>query len=645
LLQEIIEKTKKHYKVQVFATDIDSNAISIARRGVYPASIEANLTQERISNFFTLDTKNNTYRVKKTLRDTLVFSEQNLLKDPPFSKIDFISCRNLLIYLKNDIQKNLIPLFHYSLNSNGILLLGTSETIGNFESIFNVIDRKNKIYQRKENVYDFPLSKQNSTKLSSMKEELIMKKQEINTTSISENSLRMVMEQSILNESMVAGVIIDGHGDVFYFHGRTGLYLEPSPGEAGINNVLKMAREGLKQVLSTSLQAIVKNKRAIRIAGLNVKTNSHYTKVNLTIKVISQNLLPQESKELYVILLHEENMQGKITIATSKKSTRKIEKDSQIEELKAELRIKEENLQTLSEELESSIEELRSSNEELQSVNEELQSTNEELETSKEELQSINEELSTVNTELESKLNDLSMVNNDMSNMLAATNIAIIFLDCELNIIRFTPETKKIVNLISSDVGRPLGNIVSNLINYNCLIEDAQAVLETLIPKNLQVQTNEGKWYKMIIQPYRTSENIIDGIVLTFIDIDEAKRAKDHLTVSEIGYRTLFETSNDGIIVLDGNTGEIQDVNPFLIKLLGISKKELIKKKIWDIGNFEGIIENKNKFIEMQSQKKNRYEGLILESSDGAKITVEFVSNVYVINNVNKIQCNIRINK
>jgi two-component system CheB/CheR fusion protein len=299
-------------------------------------------------------------------------------------------------------------------------------------------------------------------------------------------------------------------------------------------------------------------------------------------------------------------------------------------------------LQTANEELETSNEELKSSNEEMQSVNEELQSTNEELETAKEELQSINEELSTVNSELLVKVRDLSQVNNDMNNLLSGTNIATIFLDYQQNILRFTPTANKIINLIVSDVGRPVAHIVSNLLNYNQLTIDVKAVLDTLVPINIQVQAIDGKWYNMIIQPYRTIENVIEGAVLTFVDITEAKNAKDMLAISEMSYRSLFETAQEGILILDGITGKIKNVNPFLIRLLGYPEKQFLEKEIWDIGLLKDVVANKENFLELQKQKYIRYADLPLETADGKKIDVEFISNAYEIEEHRIIQCNVR---
>jgi two-component system CheB/CheR fusion protein len=316
--------------------------------------------------------------------------------------------------------------------------------------------------------------------------------------------------------------------------------------------------------------------------------------------------------------------------------------DRQIEKLKQQLRAKEEYLQAANEELETANEELSSSNEEMQSVNEELQSTNEELETSREELQSINEELSTVNMELQAKVTELSRLNNDMNNMLTGTGIATVFVDVQMRILRYTPNATEIINLIQSDVGRPVSHLVSNLAGYDSLVEDVQGVLNTLVFKEVDVQTKGGKWFTMRIQPYRTLDNAIEGAVITFVDITEKKYMRDALAVSELRFRRLFETAKDGILILDAETGRIENVNKIMTDMLGYSEEQLIMKKIWDLGFFRDIIANREKFQELQEKEYIRYDNLPLETVDGNSIDVEFISSVYTINQKKIIQCAIR---
>ena len=537
LLYERLEALKKNYKVQVFATDIDSRAIAIARIGLYPANIADDISPERLARFFTAEPDGSAYRIHKNIRDMLVFSEHNLIKDPPFSKLDMISCRNLLIYMNSDLQKKVITLFHYALSLNGMLFLGTSETVGEFGNLFGSLDRKAKLFQRKEDFQGAKRAALNRFLPSPRIKDNLPMSHAFDTLGSkppvsAKLSLRELTEQTLLQCINPACALVNSNGDILYLHGRTGMFLEPSPGEAGINNILKMAREGLRRELTTALHKVASKKEPIRILNLRVKTNGHFTPVNFT--VCPAPTATVESP-LFLVILEEAHAPDAHTHA-SKKLPLLLNVDgsnkdvaAQISELNEELQAKEEYLNAANEELEISNEELKSSNEEMQSINEELQSTNEELETSKEELQSINEELATVNTELQTKVTDLSRANNDMNNLLAGTGIGTIFVDHDLCILRFTPAATLIINLILSDIGRPVGHIVSNLVNYDSLVADIKTVLQNLTPKEVDVQTIELKWYTMRMLPYRTLDNVIEGAVITFVDITEMVTIREAL--------------------------------------------------------------------------------------------------------------------
>ncbi len=531
LLVEGMEKAKQKFTLQVFATDIDSQAIAVARSGTYPASIAMDITEERLSRFFTpepsmLDEKPLSYRINKSIRDLLIFSEQDVLRDPPFSRLDLISCRNLMIYLDGDLQKKLIQRFHYALNPDGLLFLGTSETVGESADLFAVLDRKARLYQRKKNT--------SSTGNSFPGAYLAARKtpDEVRPGYVGKNmkadkiSLKELAEQTLLKRLAPSSALVNGQGDIFYLHGRTGMYLEPPTGEVGAYNILSMAREGLTNELATALRKAVHTGDIVRCPGLRVKTNAHFTPVDLSICPVGNDSGDSSSPVLYLVLLQEGQ-----EIETGHDQDLALQtgspEDSIIISLKQELRAKEEYLQSANEELETANEELKSSNEEMQSVNEELQSTNEELETSREELQSVNEELATVNTELQSKVADLSIINNDMNNLLSGTGIATVFVDHQMCILRYTPTVTVIINLVKGDVGRPIHHFVNNLVGYETMIEDIQAVLDTLIPKELDVVTMHGIWFTMRIQPYRTIDNIIEGAVINFVDITDRKQAED----------------------------------------------------------------------------------------------------------------------
>ena len=536
LLAEGMEERNKSFAIQVFATDIDSQAIAVARAGIYPASIVTDISPERLARFFTLESGGGHYRIRKGIRDMVIFSEQDVIKDPPFSKLDLISCRNVMIYMGAALQKKLIPLFHYALNPGGILFLGTSETTGDFSNLFSAVDNKQKIYQRKEDFlgarraaidHFVPLITEVDAALPSR----VTGKQVLPE----KMPLRELTEQALLQQVIAAGVLVNGQGDILYLHGRTGMFLEPAPGAAGINNILKMAREGLKNELTIALHKAVGIKETVCHPRLNVKTNGHFTTVNLTVRPVMTGAGASPESPLFLVILEEVPAGIEIRGQRSEISGEQTpDTDARIEALKQELRAKEEYLQSTNEEMQSSNEELKSSNEELQSVNEEMQSTNEELETSKEELQSVNEELSTVNTELQIKMLDLTRLNNDMNNLLSGTGIATIFLDHQLRILRFTPTAREIINLIPDDEGRPVAHIVSNLVNYDCLVADTQAVLDTLIPKQVEVQTKEGRWFTLHIQPYRTIAHVIEGAVMTFVDITEVVQTREALARTSV---------------------------------------------------------------------------------------------------------------
>jgi two-component system CheB/CheR fusion protein len=526
LLQEHLETLKTTFKVQVFATDIDPRAIEQARSGVYPASIAADITSERLSRFFSPDLENGVYRIQKIIRDLLVFSEQDVIKDPPFSKIDLISCRNLLIYLNRDLQKKLIPIFHYALNPNGMLFLGTSESIGEFASLFAVLDRKQKIYRRQT---DIPGSA--SPNLGRFVPPLATpvvrdRMTRVEPGVISRSNLREITEHSLVAHYAQVGVLVNNRGEILHIYGRTGRYLEPASGDAGMN-ILAMAREGLRPTLTAAFYRVITQQQPVSHPGLQVKTNGDFSTVNLHLRPATDQdgaILPG----IFLIIIEECPTQlSPPAAADNHADAPDTREKARIAALEQELLTKEEYLQSTLEEMETSNEELKSTNEEMQSVNEELQSTNEELETSKEELQSVNEELATVNAELQNKVADLSRVNNDMNNLLAGTGVATLFVDHQLHIVRFTPGTTELINLIQSDIGRPVGHIVSNLVGDDHLVKDIQAVLRDLAPRIAKVQTRAGTWFQMRIRPYRTLENVIEGAVITFIDITDLCREND----------------------------------------------------------------------------------------------------------------------
>ncbi|MDP3290402.1 MAG: PAS domain-containing protein, partial [Sulfuricurvum sp.] len=454
-------------------------------------------------------------------------SEQNIIKDPPFSKIDLISCRNLMIYFGSTLQKRLIPLFHYALNPGGILFLGSSESIGEFNDLFSVEDSKSKIFKRKETPYD-------TTKTIGR---IVPKTTAVRSPSVQNNTkahtspklpLREITEQALLKQLNLTAALINPQGDILYLHGRTGTYLELPSGEIGINNILKMAKDSLRRELTMALQKAITTKETVRRIGVKIQQNDYVKNVDLSVRAVSSASTVSIDSPLYLVTL-EESAVGIKGHGTTRTETKESDPLGHIAALQQELHIQEEFLQAANDKLESTIEELQVSNEEMQSLNEELQSTNEELETSKEELQSMNEELSTVNAELQTKVTELSHANNDMNNLLSGTGIGTVFVDINLNILRYTRDVTRTINLIKSDIGRPIGHIVSNLVGYDHLVSDIHNVLDTLTSQEIEVQTVDGLWFTMRIQPYRTLNNVIEGAVISFVDITETVHIREAL--------------------------------------------------------------------------------------------------------------------
>ncbi len=519
LLQERMETLKQTYSIQVFATDIDRQAIATARAGIYPASIAADISAERLARFFTPEPDNSAYRINKNIRDMMIFSEQDIIKDPPFSKIDLISCRNLLIYMDGILQKKIIPLFHYALNPGGFLFLGTSETEGEFGFLFAALDRKAKLYQRKNDLNGAQRTTLAQFIQTPFNTEAALLQPGLKTVPRPRMPLRELTEQTLLQQVGQAAALVNSKGDILYLHGRTGMYLEPAAGESGINNILKMAREGLRRGLATLLRKAVASKEVVRCPNLNVKTNGHYTRVNLTICPTVADAGRTVDPPLYLVALEEAPLPEQVSHDhTPAGSDQQIVSDAHIEVLEQELRDKENDLLAANQGLEASNEELKSANEEMQSVNEELQSTN--------------EELFTVNNELQINVAELSRSNNDMNNLLAGTGVGTIFVDHQLNIVRFTPQATEIIKLIQSDIGRPVGLFVSSLLGYDNMSADITSVLNTLVAKEAIVQSKDEKWYTMRILPYRTLTNVIEGAVITFIDITEMRKA--HVDITEL---------------------------------------------------------------------------------------------------------------
>jgi two-component system, chemotaxis family, CheB/CheR fusion protein len=536
-LLEYLQAAQSDSKVQIFATDVSETAVEFARAGVYPTSIEADVSPDRLQTFFTRVAAG--YRVTKTVRDLCVFARQDLTKDPPFSHLDIVLCRNVLIYMDVVLQKKLLSMFHYALNPGGFLLLGQAESVGAQAGLFTLVDKKLRIHRRKDGpalpAMMFPL--QLATGSASRG-----KPGEPDVTG-TEKGLVGEVSRVLLERYAPPGVVVDSDLQIVQVRGQTGLFLEPSPGDASLN-VLKMAREGLLFGLRTALQTARKNRSPVCRAGLQVKSGKRW--IPVTLDVIP---LTHASRLHYLVLFNtssEEEEQAPPPAAKTR------EPRGTVDLLKRELAASRDYLQSIIQELEAANEELQSANEEILSSNEELQSTNEELDTAKEELQSSNEELNTVNEELHGTNDELSRVNSDLLNLLDSVQIAIVFVSADLRIRRFTPMAEKVLNLIPGDLNRPIGQINPNIDcpNLDRLIAEC---IDNVSVLEREVRDRQGRWFSLRIRPYKDIDNRIDGAVLALFDTDGPKRTEDRARAAADLARCLMDTADQPIALVNAD--------------------------------------------------------------------------------------------
>jgi two-component system CheB/CheR fusion protein len=583
-----MDSLNKQSDIQIFGTDIDNDAIEAARAAIYPSSIVDDVTPERLARFFVRES--NSYVIKKDIREMAVFSTQDILKDPPFTRLDLISCRNVLIYLDSASQKRLLGLFHYALRRDGILFLGSSETAAETQGLFTEIEKKWKIFRRQES--DYPNYKEGelpfSFELSRL--EPVEASPRIRPFENRELQIPKLAEKLLLDRYAPACVVVNRSGQILYTHGPTRRYLELPEGKPNLN-IQEMTRGSLKAAIASLLAKGGRQRKRTSLEDIQVRTNGGYHRLNLTA------LRYEGSRGAGGLLLiaFEPASAKKLT---EKKPGRLATRDTgRLTQVQRELRETRERLQTTIDELQSSNEELRSYNEEVQSVNEELQSTNEELESSKEELQSLNEELATVNAELQRKLEELSGANDDMKNLMDSTKVATLFLDGRLHIKRFTPEMTKIINLVPADVGRPLSHFKIAVQDEN-FAPDARAVLDTLMPKEREIRTTDGGWYLQRIMPYRTTTNVIDGVVVTYTDITYAKRSELEREEARKFAESIVETVREPLVVLDVNLNVISANRSFyqLFKLTPrLAERHSffeLKAGQWDIPELRRILGN-----------------------------------------------------
>ncbi|MCK7550678.1 chemotaxis protein CheB [Marinobacter goseongensis] len=514
---EALDQTEpgRELHLQIFASDISPDAITVARRGQYPLSIQDTVSEERLARFFTRH--DSYYQINASIRDKVLFARHDVILDPPFTKLDLISCRNLLIYFDLKLQRRILPLFHYSLRPNGLLMLGSSETVGRLHHLFAPLKPKMRLYRSKpyESVRHSEFLLKSFPPLSTL-----FKEQPVPANPVppqeATNNLQSAADQVLLQVYAPAAVVLNADADIVYISGRTGKYLEPAAGKANWN-IHAMAREGLRGPLYTALKQAVAQPEPVELSGVLVKTGSGLQAVDVTIQSFRE---PEAMSGMTMVVFRD--APGQVS-RRHRKAVAGEETDHA-----AQLQQYEREIDTLRQQAKESREELQASNEELQSTNEELQSANEELTTSKEEMQSMNEELQTINTELQTKLDDLALAQSDMQNVLNSIEIAVLFLDLDLNVRRYTERASAIVSLRKSDIGRPLNELATSL-HYPELQQDAQHALDTLAVSERQVSTNDDRWFAVRIIPYRRLDNVIDGVVVTLVDITDTKNLESSL--------------------------------------------------------------------------------------------------------------------
>ena len=497
--------------LQIFASDLSPDAIATARTGRYPASIRTAVPPEYVARYFTAE--RDSLVISKAIRDMVLFAQHDVVLDPPFTRLDILSCRNLLIYFDVTLQRRLVPLFHYSLRPGGLLLLGNSETIGTFSKLFEPVEPKLRLYQRRHSPSaagpEF-LLKSFPPLLKPTKETPVLSSP---NAAFEGDSLQAAADQVLLQVHAPPAVVVNAAGDIVYISGRTGKYLEPAAGKANWN-FYAMVRESLREPIADALSLALARNEAVQVHGLQVVTAGGAQVVDITVQPLHE---PAALQDTTMIVFRD--------VAAPVRSRRRRGANALEAAHAAELQQFQDEIQTLREENRASREELQSSNEELQSTNEELQSANEELTTSKEEMQSMNEELQTVNAEMQTKLDDLALAQSDMKSLLNSTEIAMLFLDQKLNVRRFTDRAAKIISLRESDIGRPLSDLTTSL-QYPTLNDDAHETLRTLVFSEKQIQTSDQRWFSVRIMPYRRLDNVIDGAVITFVDITATKQVE-----------------------------------------------------------------------------------------------------------------------
>jgi two-component system, chemotaxis family, CheB/CheR fusion protein len=606
-LLEFLGDKATSFQVQIFGTDLNEKGIQKARTGLYRESIADEISPERMQRFFVK--VEGGYRVNKAVRDMCVFARQNLANDPPFSQMNLVACRNLLIYIQPALQKKIIPILHYALKPSGFLILGGSESVAAFPDLFATVDKKHKIYGKKAVTsrlhYDFV----QSYYPTAIAPDVLGKPLKSRDPATDESDLQAEADRVVVRNYGPPGVVINGAMEVLQFRGRTTPYLEQAPGKASLN-VLKLARNGLAIELRTLIGSAAKKDAPVKKEGVAFDGDGHKRILNLS--VLPLRAKGSGNKRFFLVLFEDVTPQLTSTGDISPSKTKGSAQDKlESKRLKRELDSARDALRSAIESEDSLKEEFQSANEEILSANEELQSTNEELETSKEELQSANEELNTLNAELRSKNIDLHELNNDVSNLLNSTRIPVVMLDRELRIRRVTPMADKLLKVVSSDIGRPIADIRLN-IDAPELESMIARVLESLQPAEREVRDLEGRWHSLNILPYRTQDNKIDGVVLALQDIDAIKGANEQLRKSTEFFQGVMNTVIEPLLVLDVDLRVIMTNGPFL-NTFKVSSKETVNKSLYSLGNGQWDVPRLRRLLEDVLPKHQTVRNFLVE--------------------------------
>jgi two-component system CheB/CheR fusion protein len=609
-LLEYLHEQGINKPIQIFATDINEVAIEKARLGIYKHSQLVDVSPERLQQFFV--PVEGGYQINKIVRECCVFARQNLISDPPFSRLDLVTCRNVLIYLGSAVQKKLLPILHYGLKPTGFLMLGTSETVGEFSDLFALIDKKYKIYANKISPTGLKIEL-----IPNNPVEVVHSKPSVSEQVWNELEIQKAADQIILQQYAPVGVIIDHNLEIVQFRGQTSPYLQLPSGRPSFN-LLKIAKEELRLELRTAIHLAKKHQKAFRKEGIEIKDNEQIKQVR--IDVVPFDALTDNTKSYFLVMFAETaassilNVAGKqqaSSSSTSPRKGRKINNENETQQLKQELATTKEYLQSIIAEQQATNQDMRAANEEILSSNEELQSTNEELETAKEEIQATNEELNTINEELQRRNVESTQVSNDLQNLLSSISIPILMLGGDLRIRRFTPLAERIFNLIASDVGRPFSDINHNL-NIPNLEQQILEVIRTLNFKAQEVQDNEGHWYDLRIRPYRTIDHKIDGAVVVLVDIDELKRSARQIIAARDYAEAIVATVRESLVVLDTDL-KVITANQFFYEIFQVTAEETEQQLIYDLGNGQWNIPQLRSLLESILSEQSQFQDLEVE--------------------------------